>query len=167
MASTPEKGAKNRSEAAPVVAASCGIHYQKLPENGAPNLRGIPPPVFCTSVQFSGDSNNHWCTHLSLSSSVLYIQMQQKSIRNRNNCCCRRNRKRIATFVKIAILFWRTGWDSTCPAGQAGSRGKRAPGTFSYAAPVRIPDRYSKRSAPATRRGLIFWLKIAILTKCG
>ena len=88
------------------MAASCGFHYQKLPENGAPNQRGIPPPVFCTSVQFSGDSNNHWCTHLSLSSSVLYMQMQQKSIRNSINCCCRRNRKKIAAFVKIAILFW-------------------------------------------------------------
>ena len=74
--------------------------------------RGMLPPVVCASVQFSGDSNNHWCTHLSLSSTVLYMQMQQKSIRNNTNCCCRRNRKRIAAFVKIAILFWRKRWDS-------------------------------------------------------
>jgi len=67
--------------------------------------KGYTTPVFCTSVQFSGDRNNHWCTHLSLSSSVLYMQMQQKSIRNNINCCCRRNRKRIAAFVKIAIFF--------------------------------------------------------------
>ena len=71
--------------------------------------------MLCASIQLSGDRNNHWCTHLSLSSSVLYMQMQQKSIRNHNNCRCRRNRKRIAAFVKIAILFWRSGWDS--PAG--------------------------------------------------
>ena len=48
---------------------------------------------------------------------------------------------------KIAILLWRTGWDSTCPAGQAGSRLWRAPGTPFTPAPVRIPRRESKKES--------------------
>ena len=138
------------------MAASCGFHYQKVTQKRRTEPKGYTTPVFCTSVQFSGDSNNHWCTHLSLSSSVLYMQIQQKSIRNTINCRCRRNRKRIAAFVKIAILFWRTGWDSTSAAAEARSRGKRATGTFSYTAPVRIPSKYFKRKS--TPNGVLFLL---------
>ena len=120
MASAPEKGRKNTAQKQlPSWLRPAVPTIRKLLKNGALIQRGIPLNhalrlysfiMLCAFIHLSGDSNNHWCTYLSLSSSVLYMQMQQKSIRNNINCCCRRNRKRIAAFVKIAILFclWTT-----------------------------------------------------------
>ena len=67
------------------------------------------------------------------------------------------NKKRIAAFVKIAILFWRSGWDSTCPAGQATSGCKAPP------APCQVPsgsnpnERTAKKKQPPFRVTVSFW----------
>ena len=57
-------------------------------------------------------------------------------------------KKRIAAFVETAILFWRTGWDSTCSAEQARSRLWSAPGTPFTPAPVRILILLPKNRSP-------------------
>ena len=54
--------------------------------------------------------------------------------------------------------IWRTGWDSTCPAGQAASRLWAAPGSPFTTARVRIPTRdLPKRKQPPFRVTVSFW----------
>ena len=50
--------------------------------------------------------------------------------------------------IRVTDSFWCARGDLTWPAGQAGSRGKRAPGTFSNTAPVRFPIRCQKKRHP-------------------
>ena len=53
------------------------------------------------------------------------------------------------------LLFWQREKDSTSAAAEAGSRGKRATGTFSNTAPVRILSNVKKQ--PARMGELLFW----------
>ena len=53
------------------------------------------------------------------------------------------------------LLFWQREKDSTSAAAEAGSRGKRATGTFSNTAPVRILSNVKKQ--PARMGGLLLW----------
>ena len=62
-----------------------------------------------------------------------------------------RQKTRIATFVKIAILFWRTGWDSTSAAAEATS-GCKAPPAPCQEPSGSIPDHMPKEKTP--RRGV-------------
>ena len=74
---------KYRSEAAPVVAASCGPHYPKVTQNGAPDQRGAYPSIMlCASIQLIGDtlSVDHWSAPLSQFSQRVYRIVRRKSI---------------------------------------------------------------------------------------
>jgi hypothetical protein len=82
---------KYRSEAAPVVAASCGSHYQKLPKNGTTIQRGIPP--LCSAPL------------LSFQAIVMIIGVRTfHIILLHYTCKCRKNQFRQFSFAVAEVL---------------------------------------------------------------
>ena len=65
----------------------------------------------------------------------------------------------VETEWSCVLLTWRRVQDSTSAAAEAGSRGKRATGTFSYTAPVRISSPLCKNS-PAAGRTAFAWRRV-------
>ena len=138
MASAPEKRRKNTAaKQLPSWLHPAVSTIRSYPKT-VHQTKGVYPP--CSAPLFSfqaiviiiGVRTFHWV--------LLYYTCKRSKNQSEIwfNCCCQRNRKKIAAFVKLAILFWRA-WEDTAflllekqgrNAGQAAKPPVRTSGRF-------------------------------------